>query len=179
MHMAYGNWLLQPHFGLSVRVKPTLPKVRNLESSKTPENSKDGLRGQTSSHRCSPSVIGKVLKCRCPKWPRMSHLDICNPSYGQEKDWESNWQFDSRPLKSRESTSSRRALRECNMALESSLWGIQVWFTPCPDRRSGRGATKSQSPGSPNRDNFGTPLRESREKEPFGCHSRGRTQSIL
>jgi hypothetical protein len=26
-------------------------------------------------------------------------LDICRPSYGQKKGRESNWQFDSRPLK--------------------------------------------------------------------------------
>jgi hypothetical protein len=44
-------------------------------------------------------IIGKVLKCRCPKWPRVTHLDICSPSYGQKKGRESNWQFDSRPLK--------------------------------------------------------------------------------
>ncbi len=31
--------------------------------------------------------------------PHMSHLDICSPSYGQKKGRESNWQFDSRPLK--------------------------------------------------------------------------------
>ncbi len=41
------------------------------------------------------------MKCRCPKWPRMSHLDIWSPSYGQKKGRESNWQFDSRPLKVR------------------------------------------------------------------------------
>jgi hypothetical protein len=29
----------------------------------------------------------------------MCHLDICSPSYGQKKGQESNWQFDSRPLK--------------------------------------------------------------------------------
>jgi hypothetical protein len=29
----------------------------------------------------------------------MSHLDICSTSYGQKKGRESNWQFDSRPLK--------------------------------------------------------------------------------
>jgi hypothetical protein len=29
----------------------------------------------------------------------MSHLDICSQSYGQKKGRESNWQFDSRPLK--------------------------------------------------------------------------------
>jgi hypothetical protein len=44
-------------------------------------------------------VIEKVLKRRCPKWPRIDHLDICSPSYGQKKGRESNWQFDSRPLK--------------------------------------------------------------------------------
>jgi hypothetical protein len=44
-------------------------------------------------------TVGKVLKCKCPKWPCMSHLDICSPSYGRKKGRESNWQFDSRPLK--------------------------------------------------------------------------------
>jgi hypothetical protein len=44
-------------------------------------------------------TIGKILKCRCPKWPRMSHLDIWSTSYGQKKGRESNWQFDFRPLK--------------------------------------------------------------------------------
>jgi hypothetical protein len=37
----------------------------------------------------------------------------------------------------------------------------------------------SQSPGSPNRDSFGTPLWESRDKKPFGCGCRGVTQRIL
>ncbi len=29
----------------------------------------------------------------------MTHLDICNTSYGQKKGLESNWQFDSQPQK--------------------------------------------------------------------------------
>jgi len=37
----------------------------------------------------------------------------------------------------------------------------------------------AQSPGSPNRDNFGTPLWESREKKPFGCRRDEVTQKIL
>jgi len=41
----------------------------------------------------------KILKCRCLKWAPMAHLDISNTSYGQKKGRESNWQFDSRPLK--------------------------------------------------------------------------------
>jgi hypothetical protein len=39
------------------------------------------------------------LKCKCLKWARIVHLDIWNTSYGQKKGRESNWQFDSRPLK--------------------------------------------------------------------------------
>jgi len=34
-----------------------------------------------------------------PKMDHMTHLDIWNTSYGQKKGRESNWQFDSRPLK--------------------------------------------------------------------------------
>jgi hypothetical protein len=75
------------------------PKGGNLESSGTPENSELDCRGQNTLHKGFLYTVGKVLKCRCPKWPRMSHLDICSPSYGQKKGRESNWQFDSRPLK--------------------------------------------------------------------------------
>ncbi len=35
------------------------------------------------------------------------------------------------------------------MVLESSFQGLQLWFRPRPDPRSGRGAMKSQSPGTP------------------------------
>jgi hypothetical protein len=46
-----------------------------------------------------PYIIGNLLELRCLKWARMTHLNIWNTSYGQKKGWESNWQFDSRPLK--------------------------------------------------------------------------------
>jgi hypothetical protein len=36
----------------------------------------------------------------------------------------------------------------------------------------------AQSPGSPNRDSFGTPFWESRDKEPFGCGRGGAMQRI-
>jgi hypothetical protein len=44
-------------------------------------------------------TIGKLLMLRCQKWARMSHLKIYSTSYGKKKGRESNWQFDSRPLK--------------------------------------------------------------------------------
>ncbi len=39
------------------------------------------------------------MKHRCLKWHYIAHLDIWNTSYDQKKGHESNWQFDSRPLK--------------------------------------------------------------------------------
>ncbi len=46
-----------------------------------------------------PCIIGKLLELRCLKWACMTHLDIWNTSYGQNKGWEWNWQFDARPPK--------------------------------------------------------------------------------
>jgi hypothetical protein len=75
------------------------PKVGDLESSGTPECLEFDSKGQNTSPWDVLGVIGKVLKCKCPKWPRIGHLDICSASYGQKKGRKSNWQFDSRPLK--------------------------------------------------------------------------------
>jgi hypothetical protein len=83
----------------SVGVKPNTSKVGDLESSETPEFSELDSKAQNTSHWGVLGVIGKVLKRRYRKWPRIGHLDICSPSYGQKKGRESNWQFDSRPLK--------------------------------------------------------------------------------
>ncbi len=82
-----------------MRVKPNTWKSWDLESSGTPECSELDSKGQNTSHWGVLGVVGKVLKRRYPKWPRMGNSDICSPSYGQKKGRESNWQFDSRPLK--------------------------------------------------------------------------------
>jgi hypothetical protein len=141
------------------------PESGKSESSGTPKNSELEFRGQNTWHWGVPYTIGKVLKCRCPKWPHMSHLDICSPRYGQKK--------------GQESTSSRRLQQECDTALESSRQELQVWFKARPDLSLGREVMNAQSPGSPNRDNFRTLPWESREKEPFGCSLRAELQRIL
>jgi hypothetical protein len=82
-----------------VGVKPNTWKSRELKSSGTPECLELDSKGQNTSHWSVLDVIGKVLKRRYRKWPRIGHSDICSPSYGQKKGRESNWQFDSRPLK--------------------------------------------------------------------------------
>jgi hypothetical protein len=65
------------------------------------------------------------------------------------------------------------------MELKSSRRELQHWFKPRPNLSSGREVMNAQSPRSPNRDSFGTPLRESREKEPFGCSLHAELQRIL
>jgi hypothetical protein len=75
------------------------PKSGNLESFGTPKNSELDCKGQNTLYWGVLYIVEKILKCRCPKCPRMSHLDIYNTSYGQKKGRESNWQFDSQPLK--------------------------------------------------------------------------------
>ncbi len=82
-------------------MKPNSPKVGDLESSGTPECLGFDNKAQNTSYWGVLGVIEKVLKRRYRKWPRIGHLDICNPRYGQKKGRESNWQFDSRPLKVR------------------------------------------------------------------------------
>jgi hypothetical protein len=78
---------------------PTLGKVGDLESSGTPECLELNSKAQNTSHWSVLGVIGKVLKRKYRKCPRIGNSDICSPSYGQKKGQESNWQFDSRPLK--------------------------------------------------------------------------------
>jgi len=58
----------QPHFGAKCENATHIPKSGKMESSKTPENSEDDLRGQISSPWCVLYTNGKLLKCRCPKW---------------------------------------------------------------------------------------------------------------
>jgi hypothetical protein len=65
------------------------------------------------------------------------------------------------------------------MSLESSQQGLQLWFRPHPDRRSSQEVIVPQSCGTPSLGDFGTPIWESRDKKPFGCHSCGVVQSIL
>jgi hypothetical protein len=91
------------------------------------------------------SIIGKFLERRCLKWACIAHLDIWNTSYGQKKGRESNWQFDSQPLKIRNrpdfvgcrwhATRHWKSLDECyNFSLDlisiqglhPKLWGPKV-----------------------------------------------------
>jgi hypothetical protein len=146
-----------------VGVKPNTWKKLGLESSGTPENSEDDLEDQNNSHWGVLGVIGKVLNRRYRKCPHIVDLDICSPSYGQKKGRESNWQFDSRPLKVK------------NRPAPDVRFGSAI-------RRRGEELCPPKVPGVQNRDtwvDFGTPTWESREFVPFGCGCGGVSHSIL
>jgi hypothetical protein len=155
------------------------PKSGNLESSGTPENSELKFRGKNTFHGGFFYTIGKVLKFRCPKWPRMSHLDIWSSSYRQKKGREFNWQFDSRLLQvgnrpesdvfRRSATCRWKALKE-SYKIASDLIPIgglskKLWMPKVPGVQIGT--------------IFGTPPWESREKVPFGCGLGRELQRIL
>jgi hypothetical protein len=166
----------------SVRVKPNTPKVGDLDSSETPKCLEFDSKAQNTSHRGVLDVIGKVLKRRYRKWPRIGRLDIYSPSYGQKKGRKSNWQFDSRPLKVKNRPtpdvrwgSTTRPWKDLDEGYKIGLdlvsvrgCGEELWWSKVLGVQPGH-----------IRDNFGTPFRESRTNVTFGCHSRGRTQSIL
>jgi len=152
------------------------PKVGDLESSGTPECLEFDNRDQNTSHWGVLGVIGKVLKCRCPKWPCIGHLDIYSPSYGQKKDRESNWQFDSRPLKV-----GNRPLLDIRIRITTWRWkaleesynfGLELVLIRLGSREIWAPKVSGLQPRQ-FRDNFGTPTWESRENVPFGCSSCG------
>jgi hypothetical protein len=161
---------------------PTFGKVGDLESSGTPECLELDSRTQNTSHWGVLGVIGKVLKRRYQKCPRIGHLDICRPSYGQKKGRESNWQFDSRPLKV-----WNRPLPEVRIGSAIRRWkdfdeGYKFGSDLVAIRSRSRELWAPKVPGlHPGRfrDNFGTPFRESQEFVPFGCSPHGVSQSIL
>jgi hypothetical protein len=140
------------------------PENGTWESSGIPENSKCDCRAQKTLHWGVLGTVGKVLKCRCPKWFCMSHLDICITSYGQKKGRESNCQV--KLAVWLPTTKSRESIWfwlwcvqvKCDTLLESSRRELQLWFRPRPDPNLGWRVMSVQSPGSPNRDSFGIPL---------------------
>ncbi len=121
------------------------------------------------------------MKRRYRKWSRIGHLNICSPSYGQKKGRESNWQFDSRPLKV-----GNRPFPD--VRIESATWrwkdldeGYNFGLDLVTIRLGSRELRAPKVPGlqlGQFQDNFGIPTWESREKEQFGCSLGSETQRI-
>ncbi len=89
------------------------------------------------------------MKRRYGKWPRICHFDICSPSYGQKKGRESNWQFDSRPLKVENRPVPNVRSGSATWRWKALFKGYNFGSDLVPNPRWGGGAMKSQSPGTP------------------------------
>jgi hypothetical protein len=98
-HFIYPTNIVAPLLWPSVGVKPNTWKSWELKSFGTPKCLELDIKGQNTLHWGVFDVVRKVLKRRYRKWPRIGNSDSCSLSYGQKKGRESNWQFDSRPLK--------------------------------------------------------------------------------
>jgi len=110
------------------------------------------------------------------------HLDICSPSYGQKKGRESNWQFDSRPLKVKNRPLPNLRIKSAIRRWKDLDKGYKFGSDLVAIRPSSRELWPPKVPGlhpGQFRVNFGTPTWESREKEPFGCSLGGASQRIL
>jgi hypothetical protein len=130
-------------------------------------------------------TFGSPGGLQIPNFGSVGHLDICSPSYGQKKGRESNWQFDSRPLKV-----GNRSLPDLRIESAIRRWkdldagykfGLDLVAIRCRSRELWAPKVPGLLPGQ-FRDNFGTPTRESREsreKVTFGRGCRGVSQSIL
>jgi len=149
----------KPHFGLSVRMKLTLPKVGTWSLPGLPK---------------TQSLIAGVKTLRIGVFFMRGHFGHLQPKLWAKKGL-AVW-FPT--TKSQESISSQRLQKEWNKALER-FWGeLQLCFRPHSNWRSEPGDMSSQSPGSPTQNSFGTLPWESQEKVPFGCGSHGATQRI-
>jgi hypothetical protein len=172
----------QPYFGQVWGWSLTLGKSEDLESSGTHECLELDRKAQNTSHWGVLGVIGKVLKLRYRKCPRIVDLDIYSPSYGQKKGRESNWQFDSRPLKV-----GNRPAPDARFGSATRRWkdldeGYNFGSDLVAIRGRGEELCPPKVPGVQNWDtwvDFGTPTWESREFVPFGCGCGGASQSIL
>jgi hypothetical protein len=172
----------QPHFGAKCESASRTPKSGTMESSGTPEGLEFDSKAQNTSHWGVFGVIEKVLKRKYRKWPRIGHLDICSPSYGQKKGQESNWQFDSRPLKVENRPlpniridSATRRWKDLDKGYNFDLDLIairlcsrELWAPKVPRLQPGQF-----------RNNFGTPTWECQENVPFGCSLHHELQRIL
>jgi hypothetical protein len=176
--MHWINKVSQPHFEGSVRMKLTFPKL--------------GLGSLLGLLKLQSSIIGVKTPCIGVFFISLeSYQSVVVENGFAWAIWTSQhklWQKE-RPgvklavwlpaTKSRESMWPWCVQVDCNMALKSSWRKLQLCFRPHPNRRSEQRVMIIQSPGSPNRDSFEIPPRESQDKKPFGCGCRGEAQSVL
>jgi len=178
MKNPFYRYMSQPHFGQVWGWSPTLGKVRDLESSGTLECSELDSKAQNTLHWGVLGVIGKVLNRKYGKWPRIGHSDICSPSYGQKKGRESNWQFDSRPLKVENRPFPDVALGSATWRWKDLDEGYNFGWDLVAIGLHNQELWPSKVPGV-QLGQFRDSIRESQQNVPFGCSLGDKLQKIL
>ncbi len=132
-----------------------------LDSRWTFECSESNCKGQNQMDWGIFYTIRNLLKFRCLKWARMTHLGIWNTNYGQKKGQESNWQFDPWPLK----VGNWPDFLACKWCATYRWKVLDEGYNFVSDFISMRIS--------------GLSFWESWDKMPFGCGPCGKAQSIL
>jgi hypothetical protein len=166
--------MLQPHFEASVMMKLTLPKVGTWSPPWLPKIQSliVGVKTPCIEMFFIPSERSWSVDVQnglaWTIWTSTGHV-MGKRRVGSQ----------TATTKSRESTRHWCVQVECDTPLKSSQGKLQVCLRLHPNRRSEQEVMNAQSLGSLNRNNFGTPLWESREKVPFRCKCGRVTQRIL
>ncbi len=142
----------QPHFGLSVRMKLTPPKVGTWSPPGLPKT-QSSIAG-VKTPRSGVFFVSLERSWRVDVQNGLAWTIWTSAAQVMGKEGPAVWLL---ATKSRESTRIRRLQKEYGMALESSQRELQDFFRPHPNPRSKQEVIDAQSPGSPNRDSFGTP----------------------
>jgi len=140
---------------------------------------REWLQGSNPMARGVLYIIKKILKRSCLKWACITYVDIWNTSYGHKKGRESNWQFDSRPLK----VGNQLDFLVCRWRATYRWNAIDKGYNFALDLVAIRGLrTKlwgSKVTGISILAISGLPLGSPRTKKSFGCGPRGKAQNIL
>jgi hypothetical protein len=124
-------------------------------------------------------MIEKILKCRCRKWARVSHLDIYSISYDKKKGRESNCQFDSWPL----NVGNRPYFLACRWRVTYHWKALDKGYNFALDlitiKALHRKLCALKIARVPTVGILGLSLGSPRDKKPFGCGPRGELQSII
>jgi hypothetical protein len=134
------------------------------EFSATLESLELDCKGQNTSHWGFLYIIEKILKCRCSKWARMTHLDLCDKLWPKERQG-----INLIPLRVGDVQHDIGKVLRRDTTLVQTSSRSEV-------------CTKSYSPAklrTLSLGDFETPIWESRDKKPFRCHSHEVVQSIL
>jgi hypothetical protein len=112
--------LSQPHFGQSVMMRLTLPKVRTWSPPGLPRFQSSTAKGKTTRLEVFFIPLERSWSVDVQNGLAWAIWTSAAQVMGKKKGWESNWKFDSRPLK----VGNRPLLDVCRMSSNQLVVGL-------------------------------------------------------